>query len=373
MNDHSGDEIARDSPSSHRKRKLGLLLILLLCLLAALLLSPLVGSVRVPVVDVIGIELHHLTGGAFPANPCPAQLSVAGNVDSCSTIDTLIVDNRLPEIFLALFVGMGLATVGGTMQGVFRNPLADPYLFGISSGAALGAAATLFVSGMLFQDATLYLPLFAFLGAMGTGSIVLLASRSVRSSPETLLLTGVAVGTLFGGMISLLTTFRASSEALFITFWFLGSFSGATWPMVGLAFAGIAAGSSLLMLHGRDLNLLQLGDETAAGLGADVKSIRRRLILISSFVTAMAVAFCGIVGFVGLISPHVVRRLQGPDYRMLLPASALFGGLFLVLADDLASSVLSGGGILPVGVITAFVGAPFFLWILNRRLRGRAV
>jgi iron complex transport system permease protein len=116
-----------------------------------------------------------------------------------------------------------------------------------------------------------------------------------------------------------------------------------------------------------------LGDETAAGLGADVKSIRRRLILISSFVTAMAVAFCGIVGFVGLISPHVVRRLQGPDYRMLLPASALFGGLFLVLADDLASSVLSGGGILPVGVITAFVGAPFFLWILNRRLRGRAV
>jgi iron complex transport system permease protein len=349
------------------------MLILLLCLLAVLALSPLVGSVRIPPTDVIGIELHHLTGGAFPGNPCPTPISVAGNPVSCSSMDTILWDNRLPEILLALFVGMGLAVVGGTMQGVFRNPLADPYLFGISSGAALGAAATLFVSQMGFQDATLYLPLFAFLGAMGTGSIVLLASRSIRSSPETLLLTGVAIGTLFGGMISLLTTLRASSEALFITFWFLGSFTGATWVQVGLVFGGVAAGSSLLMLHGRDLNLLQLGDETAAGLGADVKSIRRRLILISSFVTALAVAFCGIVGFVGLISPHVVRRLQGPDYRMLLPAAALFGGLFLVLADDLAGSILGGGGILPVGVITAFVGAPFFLWILNRRLRGRAV
>jgi iron complex transport system permease protein len=350
-----------------RNRPLRLVLVLLLSLIVAVVLSPLLGSVHIPPGDVAGIIVHHLSGGAYPSDPCPNAISVAGNQVSCSSIDTILWDQRLPEIIMALIVGMGLATVGGTMQGVFRNPLADPYLLGISSGAAFGASMVLIFTWI--KDPDLYLPLFAFAGAMGTAAIILLASRSTRSTPETLLLTGVALGALFGGMISLLEYLRGQQEIALITFWLLGGFGGVSWGEVGLVFAGVAAGGVLLVIHGRDLNLLQLGDETAAGLGAQVSRIRRRLLLLASFVTAMAVAFCGIIGFVGLISPHIIRRLQGPDYRTLLPVSALFGGLFLVLADDLANSVLPPGQILPIGVVTSFVGAPFFIWILNSRLR----
>ena len=338
-------------------------------LLATLLFSPAVGSVPIPPLDAAGVLLHQVTGGRFPANACPAPLVVQGTTDPCSVVIQIVWQGRIPEILLALLVGAALASAGGTMQGIFRNPLGDPYLLGISSGAALGAAL-LFVGGVGVTDANVILPFFAFGGAMLVAVVVLVASQSERSTTETLLLTGVALGSLFGAVITLLLSLSPSARILPLTFWILGGFNAASWTQVGIAFTGIAVGIALLSLHGRDLNLLQLGDETARGLGCDVRAVRRRLLLLASFVTAVAVAFSGIIAFVGLVSPHVVRRIQGPDYRNLIPLSALFGATFMLLADDGADSLLGGGGILPVGVITAFIGAPFFLWILYRRRAG---
>ncbi|MCI4368527.1 MAG: iron ABC transporter permease [Thermoplasmata archaeon] len=342
---------------------------LLVGLLAlALILSPFVGPVPIPPRDVAGIVLEKLTGGTYPANACPDPVVVAGQMVPCPVLFVILWDARIPELLLAALVGAGLALAGGTMQGVFRNPLGDPYLLGISSGAALGAAAVfVFGVGSRTTSAEIALPVFAFGGAMGTGAIVLLASRSPRATSETLLLTGVALGAFFSALIALLTTLRPSAAALPLTFWILGGFAAATWTQVAVVFAAVVAGGALLSLHGRDLDLLQLGDESARGLGSDVRVVRERLLALSALVTAVCVAFSGIIGFVGLIAPHVVRRVQGPSYGRLLPVAAVFGALFLLIADDVADSVLGGGGLLPVGVVTSFVGGPFFLWILYRR------
>lgn len=301
-------------------------------------------------------------------NECPVPYINQGYPDPCWVVDDIVWVTWLPEVLLAALVGAGLALAGGTMQGIFRNPLGDPYLLGISSGAALGATLVI-VSGLWIAYADYTLPLFAFAGALGSGLLVLLASRSSRASPETLLLTGVAVGAFVTAVIALQITFAGPTRNLSLSFWILGGFGLASWSNVGIVFAGVIVGGFLLVLHGRDLNVLQLGDETARGLGVDVKNVRTRLLLLSSLVTAVCVAFSGIIGFVGLVSPHVIRRLQGPNYRSLLPLSALFGALFMVLAFDVAQSVLGNGAILPVGVITSFVGGPFFLWILYRRKR----
>ncbi len=359
-----------DSPqfleSMRRARRRGLLL-LVGALALCLLLSPLVGSVPVPALDVWGIIVHRATGGLVLAQPCPTlPVYIDGYSDSCSTLTLIVWDNRVPEMLVAALVGGSLGISGATMQGLFRNPLADPYLMGISGGAALGAAAV-FLNNLGPTQTELFLPLFAFLGALATAAIVLLAARSPKSSPQTLLLTGVALTAIFISIISLLSSLRPNTEVLPLTFWELGSFGAASWVQFQLILSGLLVGGSVLLLQGRDLNLIQLGDETARGLGSDVDRVRRRLLLLSSLVTAVAVAFVGIIGFVGLISPHVVRRFLGPDYRLLLPLSLLFGAIFMVLADDLATSVLGGGGVLPVGVITAFVGGPFLIWVLYRR------
>lgn len=339
----------------------------LLALAAAGTLSLFLGSVPLPPADVLSILLHTLTGGALAPDPCPVPLVTSGHLVDCATVQLLFWDFRAPEVVLALVVGGGLAMAGCTMQGVFRNPLGDPFLLGISSGASVGAAAVIVV-GFGAAEAVLLLPLLAFLGGLGTTGVVLLAARSPRARPETLILTGVALSSLFGSVLMILFTLHPfAAEGLL--FWTMGSFAQAVPTTAGLTFAGVVGGSALLALHGRDLNLLQMGEETAKGLGADVAALRRRLLLLASFVTAVTVAFAGVIGFVGLVSPHIMRRLHGPDYRSLLPMSAIFGALFTVLADDLADGLLGSGGLLPVGVITSFVGAPFFLWVLYRRGR----
>lgn len=354
-------------PAGGKARPLRMVLLLLGSVGTATILSMALGTVPIPFPDVLSFLLQRIVDPGALGSSCPVPVVVEGQVVPCTILAAILWENRVPEILLALLVGGALAISGGTMQGIFRNPLGDPYLLGISSGAAVGAAA-FFVAGYGLQYALVALPLFAFLGAMGSAAVILLASHSGRSTVETLLLTGVALASFFGAVISLVITLRPLSS-IPLTFWTLGYLSNATWGEVALAFGGILAGSLFLALHGRDLNLLQLGDETARGLGCDVERVRRRLLVLSALVTAVAVAFSGAIGFVGLISPHIIRRLRGPDYRYLLPLSTLFGGLFLLLADDLAVTILGGGGELPPGVITSFVGAPFFLWILYRRRR----
>ncbi len=342
--------------------------VLLGLLAITLVLSMGLGSVRLPLQDDAAIFLYRLTGGMYPANACPVPFTVDGFTDPCSSL-LILWNARAAEVLLAILVGSALAVAGGTMQGVFRNPLADPYLLGISSGGGLGAMLN--VVGHLGEaQSDIFLPLFAFLGAMSTALLVLAMTRRRPGSRETLLLTGVALAALFGSILTMVLELSPLYDLQALTFWLLGSFGAASWTQVGLAAAATLAGGALLALQGRDLNLLQIGDETARGLGCDVDRVRRRLLLLASFITAVAVAFSGIIAFVGLISPHVVRRLHGPDYRSLLPLAGLFGGLFMLVSDDVADTILGGGGLLPVGVVTAIVGAPFFLWVLFRTRRG---
>lgn len=343
-------------------------------LLLALIVSPFlgIGGVSVPPADVIAVALHHLTGGLLASNECPVPLVYQGHTDPCSAVDVIVWTNAMPTFALAVLVGAGLALAGGTMQGVFRNPLGDPYLLGISSGAALGAALATVGIGTWATYENVLLPLMAFLGAMAISFVVLVASRSGRSSTETLLLTGVALGAFVASLLEILIISYPRAN-LTITFWILGSFGAPSWGADSIVALGVVAGGIVLVLHGRDLNLLQLGDESARGLGGEVSRIRTRLLLVASVLTGACVAFSGIIGFVGLVSPHVVRRLQGPNYRSLLPVSALFGGLFLLTAYDLSETVpgflFGSGTIVPVGIITSFIGGPFFLWILYRRRR----
>ncbi len=350
-------------------------MLLALALLGVSVLSLAVGTVEIPPANIALLVAHRL--GLVAAARCPVPLVVDGNHVSCAIQAEILFLNVLPVVLLSVLVGTALALSGATMQGLFRNPLADPYLLGISSGAALGAALV-FVNAsflgvtLLASQQDVLVPVLAFVGAMGTGLVVLVASRSRWATAETLILTGVALAAIFGDLMVLVISFRPLAVALPLTFWLLGGFEAATWDQVGILAAVLVVGGGALVLHGRVLNVMQMGEETAAGLGVSVVAMRRRLILLSVVLTATAVAFSGVIGFVGLVSPHIVRRLHGPNYQSLLLGSALVGALLLVIANDVATSVLGGGGILPVGVVTGVMGGPFILWLLYRRRRLRS-
>jgi cobalamin transport system permease protein len=326
-----------------------------------LLASPLLGPVPIPPAEVGSILLHQATHGAVPSTPCGDP---GVPPERCAVLVEIVWDIRLPALLLALLVGAGLGLSGATLQGVFRNPLADPYLLGLSSGASLGAA-TLFVLGVGSAAANLTLPAFAFGGAMATGVVILVAARSPRSTPTTLLLTGVALSSFLSAILATLLLFNPLGN-LQVSYWLLGGLFGATWDRVAIVFGGLLVGGALLGIHGRELNLLQLGSDVAQSLGVDARRVRLRLLLLASFVTAVAVAYTGIIGFVGLISPHLVRRLFSSDYRVVLAGSVLVGAVFLALAQDVAQLVPLGTEI-PVGIPTSFAGFPFFLYLLYRR------
>ena len=330
-------------------------------IVALTIASPLLGPTPISP-DVVGsILLHQISGGTYPTAPCAGT---AVSSARCQILTEIVWDIRVPAVLLALLVGAGLGLSGATLQGVFRNPLADPYLLGLSAGASLGAA-TLFVLGVGAQEANLTLPLFAFLGAILTGVIILLAARSPRSTATTLLLTGVALSSFLSALLGTLLLFNPLGN-LQVSYWLLGGLFGATWDRVAIVLGGLLIGGALLAIHGRELNVLQLGPDVAQSLGVDVRRVRLRLLLLASFVTAISVAFTGIIGFVGLISPHVVRRVFSADYRVVLVGSLLVGAVFLALAQDIAQVVPFGTEI-PVGIPTSFAGFPFFLYLLYRR------
>jgi iron complex transport system permease protein len=282
----------------------------------------------------------------------------------------IIVDVRLPRVLLAGLVGCALAVSGCTMQALFRNPLADPYLLGISSGAAVGASASVLLN--LKGIETYVLPLFAFLGGVGAVFAVYLIARGAgrgRIKVETLLLSGIAVGSLLGALTSLMM-YASGLQFRFLFFWLLGGFSGTSWDVVVVASVPIIAGILAISLFSRDLNAFLLGEEPAMHLGIDVETMKKMLICLVALITGISVAFSGIIGFVGLVIPHAVRIVLGPDHRTLLPASCLVGGSFLIWADVVARTALGSGGTeIPVGIVTALCGAPFFLYLLVRGRR----
>ena len=338
----------------------GLVVVSVLLLLGGDLLRT---PVEIPFRTTFQILAHQLTGGWLYPNPCVGS-PVTPTV--CSTRVFIVWQIYLPEVLLALIVGAGLGISGSALQGIFRNPLADPYLLGISSGGTLGAAIV-YVYRIQPGSADLVLPLFAFLGAAATGLVVLGVASGRSSSVETLLLSGVAIAYLLSGVLSLVLLYNPFGAEQ-VTFWLLGGFGLASWEVDAVAFGTVLALGAPLAVLGRELNLLQLGPDVAQSTGVDARRARLAVLLLASLVTAVAVAFTGIIGFVGLVSPHVVRRLLGTDYRLVVPGSAAFGAIFLVAAND-AANLAFPSTVLPVGIFTAFAGVPFFLLLLFRQRR----
>jgi len=265
---------------------------------------------------------------------------------------------RLPRILLAGTVGMGLAIVGVTFQSMFKNPMADPYVLGVSSGAALGATISM-VLGLSFIN------VFAFCGALLTVWLVYLISRVGNKVHNiTLLLAGIAMSSMMSSIISVLMIFNRDKIEM-IVFWIMGSVSAASWKQVATLLPVTFLGSLLIIYFSRELNLFLVGDESARSLGVETDKVKKILLIISSVIIAFTVAVSGIIGFVGLIIPHGVRILVGPDHRVLTPFSALGGALFLIICDTLARTVIPPTEI-PVGAVTAIFGSPYFIYLLYK-------
>lgn len=275
------------------------------------------------------------------------------------TLFMILFDIRLPRVLTAILVGAGLAVAGTAMQGLFKNAMADPYIIGTSSGGALGAAvAIVFFAGV-------GLPVFAFVGATAsTLLVVLISRRDGKVAVETLLLSGIAVSMFLSAILSFIMYLSGSSLHQ-IMFWLMGGFWNISWNDFLLALV-IPVGCIALFVFARDLNVISLGEEDAIHLGVDVEKLKIVLLLLSSFITGIAVSVAGAIGFIGLITPHVMRLFVGPDHRILIPTAMMAGAVLLLWADTLARTMPSE---IPVGIITSFFGAPFFIYLLRSRTR----
>ena len=283
-----------------------------------------------------------------------------------TTSDTIVWRVRLPRVLMAALVGASLALAGVAYQGIFRNPLADPYLLGVASGASFGAALTLTFSASVPLLALLGVPLVTFAFALLAVVLVMLLARRGRAMPITsLILAGAVLGSSFTAATSFIMLV-GREQAAGVLAWLLGSFGLSSWSKLASTLPLMLVAALAIMLAARALNVLQLGDEQAAQLGLPVETFKFGLIALATLATAAAVSVSGIIGFVGLMVPHGVRLALGPDHRTVVPMSALLGGIFLVLADLLARTLIAPAEI-PIGVITALVGGPFFLYLLRRQ------
>ncbi len=269
---------------------------------------------------------------------------------------------RLPRIVMSLFAGAVLSLCGATYQAVFRNPLTEPYILGVSSGASLGAAIAI-VLGM--ENSFLGISGLALLMALlGVFFIYRVASTGKRLHTATLLLAGVSVNFLCAAIIAFLIVLQKEKMEKII-FWTMGSFSAASWSQIGIIVPLVIVGSVIILFCSKQLNILLAGDETAKSLGVETEKLKKLLLLISTLMVAMMVSCCGVIGFVGLVVPHIVRILFGADNRVVLPYSIFFGAIFMFLADTFARTVLQPSE-LPVGSITALIGAPYFIYLLYK-------
>ncbi|PLV58633.1 iron ABC transporter [Erwinia sp. B116] len=277
---------------------------------------------------------------------------------------------RLPRVLLAVLVGGALALSGCVMQGLFRNPLADPGLLGISSGAALAVACSIVLSLTLPGVLALYVPLLAaFIGSLAVTAVIFMLSRQGASGLSRLLLVGIAINALCAASVGVLSWLSTDQQLRQLSLWGMGSLSSAQWPTV-LVCASIVIPCMLLVQRlAQRLNLLQLGEEEAHYLGVDVPRTQRALLVLSALLVASAVAVSGVIGFIGLVVPHLMRFWLGGDHRWLLPSSLLSGAMLLLLADTLARTVVTPAE-MPVGLLTSLIGGPWFLWLILRRRGG---
>ncbi|GAT11466.1 iron ABC transporter permease [Mycolicibacterium novocastrense] len=348
------DKPARPAPPRDHRVPYGLVLavlvaLLLLCVTAGVT----IGSVALPPGQVWQILLHRLNPMLIDPTWPPVRASI-------------VLDARLPRVVLAAVIGAGLAGCGMVLQAVVRNPLADPMLLGVSSGASVGAVAVLVAGAGL---GLFILPAAAFLGALvALVAVYFLARTGGRMTTLRLILAGVAVAEVLSAVASLLIiTSDDPHKAQSAVRWMLGGLGGATWSTVWIPAIAVAVGIAVLLAVTRPLNLLYSGEEAAAALGLDVHRFRAAMFVVVALMVGAMVAVSGAIGFVGLIMPHIVRMLVGADHRRALPAAALLGASFLI-ACDIAARTVAAPEELPVGVLTALVGGPYFLWLMRRKV-----
>jgi iron complex transport system permease protein len=324
-------------------------LILSLLLVSIILASIMVGSAKIDPVHSLRILFRALT-----------RIKGVEN----ETEQTIILSIRIPRVLLAGLVGAGLSVSGAVFQALLRNPLADPYILGVSSGAAVGAIIAILTGLSAFS---LGIPLASSLGALLTIFTVFYFGRQEgKIHPNTLLLAGVITSSFLSAIIMFFISVSQREELRTIIFWLMGDFSLANYEAMGMTFPYLLPAFFLLYLHSRSLNLILLGEENALQLGVHVERLKWTSYFLASLITAASVSVCGLIGFVGLIVPHSVRLLFGPDHRLLLPASALVGACFLIASDTIARTLLAPVE-LPVGVVTAAFGGPFFIYLLRTR------
>ena len=347
-----GAEVSADMsflPALTARRRVKAIVVLVAAALIGVVLCLQYGTERIPLSEVARILL----------SPRVAEESIAGVSPA-----VILWEVRLPRLLLAFLVGASLASVGVALQALLRNPLADPYILGISSGAALGAALAIQFGLTWAIGGFTAVQLCAFLFAAATiGAIYRIAVAEGRIPVQTLLLAGVIINAILSALILFITSLSDSTSAFRLFFWLMGSLVTLGYDGLGALAVIVVLGIGVLCAQGRNLNLLSLGEDSAQGLGLDVERIKRVIFVTTAFLTGAAVAVSGLIGFVGMIVPHAVRMVLGPDHRLLLPAAALVGGTFLAVADTVARSLWSPTE-LPVGVITALCGGPFFIYLL---------
>ncbi|HWP95289.1 MAG TPA: iron chelate uptake ABC transporter family permease subunit [Syntrophomonadaceae bacterium] len=319
-----------------------------------MVISTALGAVWISPGEILSLLARHLRG---------AQDALPGNLQA---YDIIIFTIRLPRVLLGALVGAGLALSGAVFQGLFRNPMADPFVIGISSGAALGAVLAIMAFNTLRWSATLGIPGCAFAFAVFTIILVYrLAQTGGKVPVMTLLLAGIAVNSFLSALVSL-CMFYSGSQMHQVVFWLMGGFSNRGWDHLMMFIPYATVGALIVLLYTRELNAMLMGEESAQHLGIEVEKVKFRLLVAAALLTGACVSVSGLIGFVGLITPHIVRLLCGPNHRVMLPLAAMAGAIFMVAADVVARVIIAPQE-LPVGIVTALVGGPFFIYLLRRQ------
>ena len=308
------------------------------------------------------IAVYAISQGAYEIPISDVLRALVGHAEGPESI--VISNIRLPRVVAAIVTGWGLSLSGLCIQSLLKNPLGSPFTLGISQGAAFGAALSIVVFGAQM----LWVTAFAFWGAMGSTLVALILARLKRFSPETIILAGIAISALFISGRILIQFFSTETQLAMVVFWTFGDVARSSWREIGFLAVTVFLASIFLTAQRWNLNALSSGEETAKGLGVSVEKIRVIGMVVATLIAALATAFHGVIAFIGLIAPHIARRLVGEDHRLLIPFTAVLGALLLLTADTLGR-LLVGSGALPVGVITSFLGAPMFLYLLIRGYR----
>jgi iron complex transport system permease protein len=340
-----------------RNATLTQILFLALLLVGVILVSTAMGYIKIPLTAVVKIIVAKISG----------NLGLIKGFDEIFPV--VIFDVRMPRILTAALVGAGLAMSGVVFQGILLNPLADPYTLGVSAGAAFGASLAILLN--IHFLGTYSVPLFAFIGAASTLLFVIYLSSSAEGlSSNNLILSGIIVAAILSAGISFLK-YVADEQVSIIIFWLMGSFGSKTWTDVALIITIVCIGFFIFIYYARDLNLMSLGNRSASSLGVDTGKVTLVLLASASFVAAICVSVSGIIGFVGLLVPHIIRLITGPDNKKLLPVSMLAGAILLLCADTITRAVLPSE--IPIGVLTALIGGPFFCYIFRKQQKSRRV